>query len=278
MTSPIKLIVCDLDGTLLNSNHQMSQRSETALKAAIDRGVQVVIATGKTFVSAEAIIRRLNLTTPGIYNQGLVICEPDGTISYQRTLDSALARRVWRFGEQRGFSLAAYSGTRIMVRALNAEICQLAHKYHEPTPEAVEDIHEYVGTISIHKLLVITDGEVERIDVLRKQLEGQMNGDGQVIQALPDMVEIIPPGASKAEALDVLLARLEIAPEQVMALGDGENDIPMLRMAGIGVAMGNAQQMVRDAADYITGTNDADGVADAVEQFVLAQINGGQIR
>jgi len=115
----IKLIVVDLDGTLLNSESKMSSRNENAIKAAMDKGVQVVIATGKTRYSATEVIKTLGLTTPGIYLQGLAIYNADGTIGHQQTLDDSLARQVITFAEDRGFDVVAYSGSRILVKQAN---------------------------------------------------------------------------------------------------------------------------------------------------------------
>jgi Cof subfamily protein (haloacid dehalogenase superfamily) len=269
MTIPIKLVVVDLDGTLLNSQHEMSARNEKALKDAIAKGVQVVLATGKTYVSAKALIERLGLTTPGIYNQGLTIYEADGSISLQKTLDPAIARQVLTFAEDRGFSMVAYSGSKLLVRALNSEIEQLTTKYHEPMPEEIGPLQNILDDMPINKLLAIKAGEPGKITALRGQLDKQLDGKGKLIQALSDMVEILPPGNSKGIALRALLDRLIVAPENVLAIGDAENDIDMIQLAGIGVAVGNAHQKLMDVADYVVATNDNDGVAQAVERFVL---------
>ena len=130
MTQPIKLIAVDLDGTLLNSKHQMSKRNEKALKAAIAKGVQVIIATAKTRTSASDIVKRLELTTQGIYLHGLAIYNADGSLAYQKTLEPAIARQVLTFAEDRGFYVIAYSGTRILVRSSNSRFEQYIKEYN----------------------------------------------------------------------------------------------------------------------------------------------------
>jgi hydroxymethylpyrimidine pyrophosphatase-like HAD family hydrolase len=97
-----------------------------------------------------------------------------------------------------------------------------------------------------------------------------VDGQARLMQAMiPDMLEVLPPNASKGNALKVLLKHVGVKAEHVLAMGDGENDIDMVQMAGIGVAVGNAFQGLKDIADHVVGTNDEDGVAQALEQFVL---------
>jgi Cof subfamily protein (haloacid dehalogenase superfamily) len=271
MTQPIDLIVVDLDGTLLNSQHQMTERSEQALKAAIEKGAQVVIATGKSRFSGEEVIHRLGLTTPGIYLQGLTIYRPDNSIAFQKTLEPSLARRVITFAEDRGFAMAAYSGNRILVRSLSPGADELASRYHEPLPEEVGPLQNLLDEIPVHKLLALKPGEPRRIKALRWQLQAQLDGQGRLVQALDDMLEILPPGASKGAALKVLLKELNIPAERVLAIGDGENDIEMIEVAGIGVAVDNAVPSLKAAADHVVASNDADGVAEAIERFVLGE-------
>ncbi len=267
MTNEIKLIAVDLDGTLLDSKHELSARTEAALKAAIDKGVQVVLATGKTRASAQSIIDRLGLKSPGIFLQGLAVYESDGTLRYQQTLDAALVRQVITFAEDRGFVVVAYAGGRILIRSENA-VSETLIAYGEPMPEAIGPIQNIVDDMPLNKLMLW--GDPKRIKALRWQLSMQLNGSAALTQAqVPSMVEVLPPGASKGTTLKRLLKDMGIAPENVLALGDGENDIAMLEVAGIGVAVGNADEKLKAAADHVVATNDAGGVAEAIVRFVL---------
>lgn len=267
---PIELMTVDLDATLLNSKSEMSERNEKALKAAIDQGVRVVLATGKTRASSTALVARLGLTTPGIFLQGLAIYQPDGNITYQKTLEPEVARQVITFAEDRGYAIAAYSGSRILVRHAESWFNKLATDYHEPMPEAVGALQNILDDMPVNKVMVVKPGEPARINALRWQLERQLDGRGHLTQAmLPDMIEILPPGGSKGTALKVLLKQMGIDAANVLAIGDGENDIDMIQLAGIGVAVGNASDKLKAVADHVVASNDADGVAEAVERFVL---------
>ena len=270
MTQPIELIVVDLDGTLLNPDHQMTERVEKALKAAMEKGVKVVIATGKTFHSAKDIIERLSLTTPGIYLQGLAIYQPDGTISHEWKLDPMVARQVITFAEDRGFNILAYSGSRILTRSESPAMNLLHDKYHEPQGEAIGPLVNILDDMPVHKVIAVKLGEPKRITALRWQLEMQLDGKGRLVQAmLNDMVEVLPPNASKGTALKTLLKDMGITADKVLAIGDGENDKEMVEMAGIGVAMGNADDRLKAVADHVVSSNAEDGVAEAVDRFVL---------
>lgn len=271
MTEPIQLIVVDLDGTLLNSQHALSERTEKAVKAAMAQGVKVILATGKARGSAKDIIAQLGLTTPGIYVQGLMVYNGDGTVRYQKTLDKSLIRKVITFAEDRGFSIMAYAGDDILVRRINDDV-RVVLAYNETHPKEVGPLQNHIETMPINKIIAIKKGETRKVNALRWQLSMQVEGIGRVLQAgVPDMLEVLPLGISKASALKMLLKDMDLRPEQVIALGDGENDLEMIRMAGIGVAMGNAAPSVKEAADYVVSTNDEGGVAEAIERFVLTK-------
>ncbi len=269
MTSAIELVVIDLDGTLLDSNHRMSDRTETVLKQVMAQGVKVVIATGKTHASAVDVIKRLNLDTPGIYNQGLVVVYPDGRANSLHSLDPDLVRRVVTFAEDRGFVVVAYSLSRLLTRSESRDARELSEHYHEPMPEEVGPLQNLLEDIPINKLLLIRRFQARKVKALRWQLNSQLDGKARLVQALDDMLEVLPPKASKGAALRGLLHELGIPPERVLAIGDGENDIEMIQLAGYGVAMGNAAASLKETADYVVSSNDADGVAEAMERFVL---------
>ncbi|NWG18653.1 MAG: HAD family phosphatase [Chloroflexi bacterium] len=269
---PIRLIAVDIDHTLLNSQQQLSERTGRALRAAIERGVRVVLATGKSFYSAAGLIEQLGLTTPCIFSQGTTMYNPDGTLRHQQLLDPAIARQVITYAEDRGYGIALYSGTRVLTRRRDAPMFDLNVRYGEPM-EATVPLQNLLDSMPVNKL-VVTGSDAKVVKALRWQLGMQFNGSARLLQAgVPSMMEILPPGASKGAMLKVLLRELEIAPDEMLAAGDAENDIEMVQMAGVGVAVGNAGESLKQVADYIAASNDEDGVAEAVERFVLLTHN-----
>ncbi len=267
MASPIQLIVTDLDGTLLNSNHEISQRTERCLREAMQRGIPLILATGKTRTSALHIIEHLGLTTPGVYIQGLTVYSGQGDVLYQKTLAADPAHIALETALQGQYPTVIYSGTRILTDYNSPQTDILTH-YHEPQPEAVGPLRQIIDHVPVHKLTFID--EPKRITALRTNLQDQIGNVVTLVQALDTMLEVLPPGASKGSGLSHLLELMDMPPEHVIAFGDGENDIGMLQLAGIGVAMGNSKPEVQKSADYVTASNDHDGIAEALERFVLA--------
>ncbi|GAB4471315.1 MAG: Cof-type HAD-IIB family hydrolase [Anaerolineae bacterium] len=264
---PIHLVVTDVDGTLLNSRHELSARNEAVIREVIARGVQFVLATGKTIVSAEAVIKRLGLATPGVYVQGLLVCDPARNILYERQLDPEIVRATITLARSGGAELAAYSRDRILVSARNPVTDGLI-VYHEPVPEEIGPLDNLLRE-PINKLIFFADEQ--QIAALRRDLEAALDSAATLVQAVPGVLEVLPPGASKGEGVRWLLDHLGVSPQHVLAIGDAENDVEMLRLAGIGAAVANARPEAKAAADVVVASNDQDGVADALERFVLGR-------
>lgn len=264
----IRAVVIDIDGTLLNGEHVVAPRVEAALKAAMKQGVKIVLATGKTRTAGLPYIEQFGLTTPGIYVQGLVVYNADGAITHQLTLDSALARQVITFVQDRGFGIAAYAEGRIIAPQRYESLEQELTTRHEVAPDVVGPLQNLLDRVKLNKLIVW--GDARGITGLRWLLSHQIGSAGRLIQpGIRETLEILPPGGSKGWALKQILKDLKIDAANVLAIGDGENDIEMIQMAGIGVAMGQAIPAVKDVADYVTASNAEDGVAEALEKFVL---------
>ena len=269
MTGSIKLIVIDLDATLLNSQHELSVRNAEVIQAAREQGIKIVLATGKTRNSALSLIAKLDIDTPGIYVQGLVVHDGNGSIKHQTVLDPAVVRKVITFAEDRGFSLVAYSGTTTYVRKRSRDT-DLLMDYGEGEPQVVGPLQNLLHNTPINKVIAIHRADARRVTSLRWQLNTQLDGTARLLQAgVPEMLEIVPRGGSKGAALKALLKEMNVDPMHVMAIGDGENDIEMIQLVGTGVAVGNADKAVKDAADHVVASNDENGVAEAIERFAL---------
>lgn len=265
----IKLIVTDIDGTLLNNDHQMSDRNRDVIRKAIAQGIKVVLATGKTRASAEGIIAALGLNTPGVFVQGLMIYNPDGTIKQQQLIDIPATRRIIQYAESNGFEVIAYSGNRLIARHANSPISDIA-KYGEPAPQAVGSLVNVLNSTQIHKL-VIVGGDSNRLKALRWQLNQQV---GNLVTfttaAVLSSLEVLPKGGNKANGVRMVMKELGIHAENTMAIGDAENDIEMLQLVGWGVAVGNASEEVKKSAKAVVSSNQDDGVAEAIEKYALA--------
>ena len=269
MTSLIKLIAIDLDGTLLNSLGQISSRTAQAIQAARAQGVQVILATGKSRSSATHIIEALDLDTPGVFTQGLVITNGDGSVRYETLLDRKTAVAALNFALEHQLYQILYCSNRLVVPEESAHRQMIFERFHEPMPDVIGPILPQLEKLAINKIILCSDNNNEA--ALRVKLQSRIQG--VVTLSVSPFIEILPPNMSKGAGLRRLLVDLNISPANIMAIGDGENDIEMIQMAGIGIAMGNAAPRLKAVANHITQNNDNDGVAAAIEHFVLREGN-----
>lgn len=264
----IKLIALDIDGTLLKNDHTLSERNLAVLKKALAAGVQIVLATGKTRTATESLLKTLALKTPMVAIQGLIVFNADGSIQHQSTLEKQVLRRVVQYAELNGYDVIAYNGNRLLVKRLAPHLSAIT-KYHEPEPEAVGSLLNVIGSTPINKL-VLLGADIRKMKALRWQLEQQVGDQVSfTTTAMLDSLEVLPKGASKGNGLRLLLKGMHVDPAKVMAIGDAENDIEMLKLVGLGVAVGNASEQVKSVAKFVVASNEDDGVAEAIERFVL---------
>ena len=192
----IKLIATDLDGTLLNDAHQLTPGTERALKAAMRLGVQVIVATGKTPGGSIGPVRQLGLTTPGVYSQGLVLLNADGSIRAQIEMDRATARAVTAFAEARGLPLAAYSGADIL-SARPSTLTEFMMAHQEPEPRWMDPLSAAIETRPINKLVMQVPPE--EMTAIRAALADHVDGQAALVPSMPHVLEVLPPGTSKGE-------------------------------------------------------------------------------
>ncbi len=266
-----KLVAIDLDDTLLRSDLTVSEHTVAVLRQVRGLGVAVTISTGRMFRSARPYADQLEFDVPLItYGGALVKNAGSGTVLYNRPLEPEVARRVIRFARERRMQLNYY--------LLNGEDDELYVELLTPWGEGysrfsnvrlhqVPDLEELLLRGNPLKLLLIEDEPVANrcLQELREQFGGLVH----LAKSKPRFVEVDHPEATKGRALQVLAAWLQVERSQVLAIGDSYNDIEMLEFAGLGVAMANAPPEVRSRAGHVTASNDGDGVALALERFVL---------
>ena len=264
---PIKLIAIDMDGTLLNSNRQISARNAAAIKAALQKGIIVTIATGRMFAAVQHFALDLGLNVPLIVYNGALIKEAvSGKILGAWPVPQALSNAIVNYCLDRNIYIHAYIQDRLWVY----EDCEWARYYADFAQVPFEVHGEELRHLpeGSHKLLCIT----EQAEQLQKDLE-QLYGDKvHLTGSIKDFLEIVALGTSKWQAIARLAAKFHIEKAEIMCIGDSGNDFEMVSNAGIGVAMGNATDKVKDAAKIITAPNDADGVALILEQIMTKQL------
>lgn len=274
----VRLLCLDMDGTLLNSSSEVLPSSVDALRMARDRGVRVILATGKARPAAMKALENVGLAgdeynivgvkTPGIFLQGLQVYGMNGCVLGGGTLDMSIARNILSYAVENDVSITCFLGDECVSPKITKELEELHYRYYEPYPQVLS-IDDIVQGPSIRKMLLMHDPD--SIKILRAYMDDQLEStNAGTMQAVETMLEIVPRGFNKWTALQLLISHLDgIHADQVMAIGDGENDLEMIQGAGIGVAMGNAVPPVKNAADVVVSTNDDGGIYEAIERFVL---------
>ncbi|MCI5689472.1 MAG: Cof-type HAD-IIB family hydrolase [Clostridiales bacterium] len=278
MGKKIKLLALDLDGTLLNEAKQITPRTLAALERARQQGVALVPVTGRPAQGLpQAVLDlpelRYTVTSNGATIRDLVTGETllEKHLSAEtclavlrRSARIPMVREVFREGigylSRTDYELlrARYAGTSLL-------------RYHLGTRRVLPGTVAQFLTADprpVEELFFLTDSPEEKAR-LRQTLAGLP--DIGFADPFPNDLEVLAGDIDKGEGLRYLLGRLGIAPDQVLAMGDGDSDLPLLQAAGLGVAMGNATDRLKAAADHVTASCDEDGVALAIETFVLAE-------
>ncbi len=262
----IKLIVSDIDGTILNEKCECSLRVRSVLQKAIEKGVRVVLATGRMFMGADPVRESLGLETPVICYQGAMVRQGNN-ILYQNPVNHSLAREIINISRQEGFHLNLYNNDTLIVEDDNKEYMKDYTQGRFTTYKVVKSFDDVVlGDVS--KLLCITYNEDEIIR-LNKILGEKFKGKLAVVRSHKYYLEFTDINATKGNAMNFLKDLWNIKTEEVFASGDQDNDYDLLKNAGVKVAMGNASEKLKTIADYICPTVHEDGLADAIERYVL---------
>lgn len=261
------MIVADIDGTLVTGDRQITPGVREAVRAVQAQGVRVCLATGRMWLSAEPYFRRLGADPPAIlYNGGLVFDFTTQTVLRQVQLDYDQARAVLE-------TLRAipevqphlYVDNRVYTGQANA----ITDRYRRKDGLQVEEVGDLVAFLPRNPMKILIIGarpDLERAAALIRRLPPPIN----LVFSEETYMEIIPAGSSKGVALQFVAQHLGIPLGAVIAVGDNLNDLEMIQLAGLGVAMGNAPDELKAHADFVTATNEQEGFRHVIERFILA--------
>lgn len=267
----IRLVAMDLDDTLLSDDWTISSRVVQAVQRAQAQGVKMTIATGRMSISARPYAEQLGLDVPVITYHGAMIQHVlSGDILFRRVIPSAVAGEIVWYVAQRGVYVQVYLKDRVITTELNEWSREYARMASVPIEK--EDLSSLLSQEpeGVEKILMM--GEEADLDRLAPLL-GQRYGEKvHITKSKPHFLEMTDRTVNKGVALAALAEHLGIAQAEVMAIGDSFNDLEMIKYAGIGVAMGNARSEIKEQADIVTVTNQEDGVAEAIERYVLARM------
>lgn len=270
----IKLVVVDLDGTLVDSRGQISNADKAALAAARVRGIQIALSTGRVVEACRTHIADLSLDGAHIFFDGALIynLNQNRSIALQPIEPEILTAAV-RFARVNKIYLELYALDRYFVEDINW--ADAIHREFFGLKSMLVNFDEIVDSEMIIKceLMIHNQDEESKARLFLDHFAGSLRGSVARTPAYPDVrfVNVVNPAVSKGAALVKLAAYLKLDLDQVMAIGDGINDLSLLETAGLAVAMGNASDELKARADFVTSSVDSSGVAFAISRFVLSQ-------
>ena len=245
-----KLIVLDLDGTLTNSKKEITPRNRETLIRIQEQGIRLVLASGRPTYGIVPLANELRMNEFGgfilSYNGGEIINWETKEMVYENVLPNEVVPMLYECARTHQLSILTYDGADIITENSQDPYVQ---KEAFLNKMAVRETNDFLTeiTLPVAKCLIVGDADK------------------------PYFLELVPQGIDKALSLAVLLKEIGVAREEVIAMGDGYNDLSMIKFAGLGIAMGNAQEPVKKAANYITLSNEEDGVAEAIDKFYSQQ-------
>ena len=267
-----KLLVVDIDGTLLNKNGTISAEDKKALARASDSGIQVSLSTGRVVQASLKIINQLSLDGYHIFFDGALVSNPEkGEEVYVAPISEELLRQIVEFAHRNEINLDLYSVTHYFAE-WETWATNIRRQFFGLQPTIV-DFNQLWTKERIIKgtLIVFSAEERAKADSFRLHFKGSLSFSVTKTPAYPevDFINVLAPGVSKGKALEVLASHLGIALTEVIAIGDGANDVSLLSKAGLAIAVDNATDELKAVADYVTLDVDHNGVAAAINKFLL---------
>jgi len=264
---PYRLIAMDLDDTLLTDELTVTEATRQAMNDAIARGVHLTIATGRMFDSAQKIARQVGLNVPIITYQGSLIKNLlDEEVLYERSIPVDVARELYDYCQANGLHLQSYVNDKLYVARDSEKI--KAYAAQSKIPYTIEeDFLKIIEHPKQTKMIIID--EPAKLDALLPELRERLGSRVHLTKSKPNYLEFLHPEGTKGHALRFLAGHYGIPMEETIAMGDAMNDHEMVEAAGLGVAMANAVPALKEIADFVTLSNNEDGVKHVIEKFVL---------
>ena len=274
-----KLLVLDVDGTLLNDEREISKRTLAALLKVQQMGVRIVLASGRPTYGLMPLAKTLELGNYGgfvlSYNGCQIIKAQNGEILFERRINPEMLPYLEKKARKNGFAIFTYHNDTLITDSPDNEYIK-----NEALLNNLKIIREDEFSTAIDfapcKCMLVSDKEEALIE-LEQHWEKRLAGTLDAFRSEPYFLEVVPCGVNKANTLGALLEHLEVTREEAIAVGDGVCDVTMLQLAGMGIAMGHSQDSVKVCADYVTASNEEDGVALAVEKLILAEVRAAEV-
>lgn len=264
-----EMLVLDIDGTLTNSEKKITDVTKRAILDTIKRGHSIILASGRPTAGIMKVAKEIKLDEYGGYilsfNGAKVINARTLDVIFQNTIPSDLIPEIYNAALAEGVGIISYDDTHIIAGTPIDKYIEKEGKINGLPIKQVDDFVEYID-YPINKCLMT--GEPDYLAEVELRMKEKFGDRLSIYRSEPFFLEIMPQNIDKAASLAKLLDHLGMSKEQMISCGDGFNDLTMIEYAGLGVAMGNAQYVVRKASDFITLTNDEDGVAHVIDKFM----------
>lgn len=264
-----KLIAIDMDGTLLKGDKTVSERTKETIKKAKENGKYVVLCSGRPIQGLTKYLHELEMMTDDDYvisfNGALVQYSKDSRIIGKTTLKGRDYKRLYEISQQLGVNIHAFSTKGL--------ITPKKSKYTIRESEITTmDIHivsidEVDDNEDIWKVMMIDEGE--KLDKVVENLDPSLHEEFTIVRSTPFFLEFLNTNSNKGTGVSILADSLGIKREEIICVGDADNDRHMIEYAGLGVAVDNATKEIKDISDYITSSNEEDGVAEVIEKYML---------
>lgn len=274
-----KMLVLDVDGTLLNDNKEISKRTLATLRKVQQMGVRIMLASGRPTYGLLPLAKELELGTYNgyvlSYNGGQVINASNGEVIFERRINPELIPYLEKKANKNGFGILTYDGDTIVTNMPDNP-----HIQAEAALNGMKINHQENLSIAIDyspcKCMLVSDDE-EALIGLEEHWKRRLNGVLDVFRSEPFFLEVVGCRVDKANTLGAVMEMQGIKPDEIVVFGDGVADVTMLQLAELGIAMGNAPDSVKRCADYVTLSNNEDGVAVAVEKAFIAEARENEI-
>lgn len=270
---PYSIIALDLDGTLTNSEKIITLRTFDALMKAQREGVRLVLASGRPTFGIAALANQLQLADYGgyvlSYNGGRIIDWCEKTVIFSQVVDQKLVPMLYDFAEKAQLPIVTYLPEAILASKNEGEYLEEEARINGMPVVVAQNFVEEAMQIAGGSTKFLIPVEPEQLIQLESEMKAALSEQMEVFRSAPFFLELPPKGIDKAQSLQRLLTHLGLERESLMAFGDGFNDLSMIQFAGQGVAMANAVEEVKSIADFVTTSNEEDGIAHALEQLLF---------
>jgi Cof subfamily protein (haloacid dehalogenase superfamily) len=262
----ISAVVSDVDGTLVTDEKKLTARAQAAVAELHARGIIFTIISSRPPRGLRTLLAQLEIATPvGCFN-GAVIARPDLSVITTHLLSPQAARRAVDMLDAGGAQSWVFAGQDWLVRDSDGPYVGLEKRTVGFGPTIVE---EFGPALGVAAKIVGVSADFERLALSEREMQAELADQASVARSQPYYLDITSPLANKGAALSELAKLLDIPPAEIAVIGDGGNDVAMFERSGLSIAMGNASPPVRHAADFVTDSNRDEGLANAVERFIL---------